>query len=65
MKESDRLAFNKQFKTLLTAAKAWAKAGKDLDDALLKLHTVLEKAHVRKDIMTISYLHMDVITKRQ
>ena len=65
MKESDRLAFNKQFKALLTAAKTWAKAGKDLDDGLLKLHTVLEKAHVRRDLLHISYLHMDVITKRQ
>lgn len=64
MKESDRLAFNEQFKTLLNAAKDWAKAGKDLDDALIKLDKELKEAHVKEGIQKISWLQMDAVTKR-
>lgn len=54
LRESDRLAFNKQFKTVLKVAKGWAAIGKKLDDELIHLHDELSKLHVGDKVLKLS-----------
>ena len=64
IKESDRLKFNKLFKTTLVKAWAWSAASREMDDALLILSNILWQNKTDSKILKANDYVVEAIVHR-